>query len=111
MSTTYSIACVSCYQRLWVGQGTSSPYLYDAPEYRAALSAFLIMHRGHLLVFGDDSQIEVISYNTRRDAEGVAPDPDDMLNFIPADIPPALMRQVCDQYEVMPMQIHRLLVY
>lgn len=44
MSSTWQIACLDCKESLWVGQGTSDPYLYSTPENLENLMGFLRAH-------------------------------------------------------------------
>lgn len=123
MSMTYSIACLACKQRLWVGQGTVNPYLYGTPEHRCAMEAFLLVHRGHLLIFGDDEQTEVATDIARREAPqlfeedmvlfGTNPVPSsiDMRGFLPSDIPAPLFTQLCADHEITADALRDTLVY
>ena len=51
MSSTYTLGCVGCGARIWVGQGTSKPYLYATPAHLWALQRFMTRHMGHHLVY------------------------------------------------------------
>lgn len=58
MSTTYSIVCLQCRVELWIGQGT---YIYTAePETMQSLQEFLFAHKGHPLIFENDSATDDI---------------------------------------------------
>ncbi len=98
MSTTYSIACTSCQQRLWVGQGSVNPYLYNGPEYHCATEAFLIVHRGHLLIFGSDDETELAM-------------PDFPRPFVSSDIPAPLFTRLCADHNVTPAALRDVLEY
>lgn len=56
MSTTYSIGCRRCREKLWIGQtsGVGPLRLYDGAE-GERFASFLMKHAGHELVFEADS--------------------------------------------------------
>jgi hypothetical protein len=51
MSTTWDIICEKCQERLWIGQGTSSPYVYTDEKTIVTLAKFLVVHKEHSLKF------------------------------------------------------------
>jgi hypothetical protein len=59
MSRTFSIACESCKQSLWIGQGwpdrpQSLIFYYGDEKVMTKLQSFLFAHVGHSLRFVDD---------------------------------------------------------
>jgi len=53
MSVTFNIGCQQCHTSVWIGQGD---YIYTGEEETmAALQKFLFNHRGHDLIFDQDS--------------------------------------------------------
>lgn len=56
MSTTYSMACRRCRQKLWIAQssGAGGLHIYEKPELER-FSRFLENHLGHELVCVADS--------------------------------------------------------
>ncbi len=62
MSETHELACLTCGQKLWIGQGSGpffTTYTERDPEGRRYLDLFLSRHRGpehHLLVLSDHEE-------------------------------------------------------
>lgn len=72
MSTTYEIVCRTCGESLWVGQGTSRPYLYGSQKHLDRLCQFLHRHRGktHKLIYGDGDEVhKYIRMHTHKEVD------------------------------------------
>ncbi len=72
MSRTYSIACKTCRQHLWIGQGwpgseETPPRIYSATAHIKPLESFLFAHQKHELIFGDDEQIDIDDFEDLSD--------------------------------------------
>lgn len=94
MSTTYDLVCDDCQQRLWIGQrsaGDTYPYLYATPAHLLALTAFLIVHENHHIMFGFDGGFPI-------EPQGPLPG-EDYRTFLMSDIPEQLIveRQLIDE--------------
>lgn len=65
MSTTFSLACRDCKSHIWIAQGHrdgSCGHLYAGPKCTPALYDFLVLHRGHSLVYDENVESFIGDY-------------------------------------------------
>lgn len=57
MSATFSLGCEDCKEHIWCAQKSAGDLrLYTTVESASALAEFLLKHRGHRLVFDDNTE-------------------------------------------------------
>ena len=63
MSQTYSIGCRDCKKHLWIGQVLRKQWrIYTSKNHLDALGEFLFAHKGHNLVFDENTEGEILDF-------------------------------------------------
>ena len=89
MSTTYHLVCDDCQQTLWIGQrgaGLTQPRIYTTQPHLQALSAFLIVHENHHVMFGFDGGFPIAG-------QGALLRGEDYRDFQMSDIPAPILAE------------------